>query len=115
MSPREWLQWAHSLGDIAPYGRGHGVVWHDTRHSAVTNLVNAGIPEPVAMSVTGHADASVFKRYNVRRDAVQVDALARLNGYLAAQRADTPASGHDTRSRHTTRRAQRVDFTVPPA
>jgi hypothetical protein len=36
---------------------------------------------------------SVFKRYNVRRDAVQVDALARLNDYLAAQRTNTPASG----------------------
>jgi hypothetical protein len=38
------------------------------------------------MSVTGHADASVFKRYNVRRDAVQADALAGPDGYLAAQR-----------------------------
>ena len=61
-------------------------VWHDTRHSAVTNMTNAVISEPVAMSVTGHADPSVFKRYHVRRDAVQIDALARQDDYLAAQR-----------------------------
>jgi integrase len=74
-----------------PYGRGAGIVWHDTRHSAVTNLVAAGAPEVVAMSVTGHADASVFKRYNVRRDTVQADALAKLMAYLDGQRgAGTP-------------------------
>jgi integrase len=58
-----------------PYGRGKGVVFHDTRHSAVTNLVDSGVPEPVAMTITGHIDPSVFKRYNVRRNDVQADAL----------------------------------------
>ena len=43
-----------------PYGRGKGIVFYDTRHSTVTNLVGAGVPEIVAMTVTGHADASAL-------------------------------------------------------
>src|SRR5207253_9300357 len=69
-----------------PYGRGKGIVFHDTRHSAVTNLVASGVPEPVAMTITGHTDSSTFRRYNVRRDDVQADALARQATYLAPQR-----------------------------
>jgi integrase len=65
------------------------VVWHDTRHSAVTNLVASGTGEAVAMSITGHADPSVFKRYNVRRDPVQVEAAERRAAYLASQRGTT--------------------------
>ena len=38
------------------------------------------------MTITGHADPNVFKRYNVRRDDVQADALARQLAYLEAQR-----------------------------
>jgi hypothetical protein len=73
-----------------PYGRSKGVVWHDTRHSSVTNLVAAGVPEVVAMTVSGHADANVFKRYNVRRDEVQAEAVARMTAYLEGQRGTTP-------------------------
>ena len=69
------------------YGRGKGVVFHDTRHSAVTNLVAAGTPEPVAMRITGHTDPNVFKRYNVRRDDIQTDALVKQQEYLGAQRS----------------------------
>jgi integrase len=74
-----------------PYGRNKGIVFHDTRHSAVTNLVASGVGEAAAMTITGHVDPNVFKRYNVRRDAVQADALSRRAEYLAAQRGTTPA------------------------
>jgi integrase len=72
-----------------PYGRSTGIVFHDTRHSAVTNLVDSGTGEAAAMSITGHSDPSIFKRYHVRRDAAQADAATRRTAYLAAQRGTT--------------------------
>lgn len=42
------------------------------------------------MSITGHGDPTIFKRYNLRRDSVQAEAAARRNAYLAAQRGTTP-------------------------
>jgi integrase len=75
-----------------PYGRHteDGVVFHDTRHSAVTNLGASGTDEAAAMSITGHVDPGVYKRYGVRRDDVQADATARRDAYLARQRAEAP-------------------------
>jgi hypothetical protein len=42
------------------------------------------------MTITGHVDPSMFKRYNVRRDDVQADALVRQQSYLAEKRSTTP-------------------------
>lgn len=72
-----------------PYGRGNGVIFHDTRHSAVTNLVAAGTGEAVAMSITGHVTQSVFTRYNITRDEVQEAAFTRQGDHLADQRGTT--------------------------
>ena len=66
-------------------------IFHDLRRTAATELRRAGVPEDVAMQITGHRTRSMFSRYNIVDLNDVSRALEQRETYLRERLAAEPS------------------------
>ena len=79
-------------------------LFHDFRRSAVRNMVRAGVPERVAMTISGHKTRSVFERYNVVSEEDLRNASQKQSAYLDSLRGHNLGTIVDLKEKGATRR-----------
>jgi integrase len=75
--------WRTALRDACRKAKVPHRLLHDCRRTAARNLIRAGVPERIAMLLTGHKTRAVFDRYNIVNEQELLTAGERLASYLA--------------------------------
>jgi integrase len=71
---------------------------HDFRRTAVRNMANLGVPERVAMEVSGHRSRTVWDRYDIVSPSDLQDVARKLTGtFSGTTPQNTPANFHVSR------------------
>ena len=74
--PKSWMKACDQAG-IPGDARSH-----DLRRSGVRNMVRAGVPETVALAISGHKTWTVLDRYNITSDDDLKEAAQPMGGGL---------------------------------
>lgn len=76
-------EWRYALRDACRKAKVPHRLLHDCRRTAARNLIRAGVPERIAMLLTGHKTRAVFDRYNIVNEQELLTAGERLAAYVA--------------------------------
>lgn len=77
---------AHKCKSCKVDRRYSGKIFHDFRRTAARNMIEADVPQAVAMKITGHKTDAMFRRYAIVNEEQKRNALRKTQEYVATSK-----------------------------